>query len=142
LPLLDDRRTREAKGDGEMIDRRSLLTVALTGVVASLGTAALHAGEPVRYDEATMSEPKLIYRVTPQYPEDAKEEGVQGVVILDAVIAEDGSIRETRVLEGEDARLVEAARAAVGQWRYEPVRDRDGKPMELLFTVTINFKLS
>jgi protein TonB len=125
-----------------MIDRRTVLMATLVGVLVGPGAATSRAGEPVRYDPATMSEPKVIHKVAPHYPEDAKEEGVQGVVILDAVIAEDGSIRETRVVEGEDARLVEAAQAAVGQWRYEPVRDEDGKPMELLFTVTINFKLS
>jgi len=30
----------------------------------------------------------------------------------------------------------------VGQWRFEPVRDEDGDPIELLFTVTIRFALS
>ncbi|MCG6925755.1 MAG: energy transducer TonB [Acidobacteria bacterium] len=125
-----------------MIDRRTLLVGMLVAVVAPLGAAALQAGEPVRYDEATMSEPKVIHKVAPRYPEDAKKEGVQGVVVLDAVIAEDGTVRETRVVQGEDARLVEAARTAVGQWRYEPVRDEDGKPMELIFTVTIRFALS
>jgi len=124
-----------------MIDRKKLLVATLVGVMAGLGATTLDAGEPVRYDESTMSEPKAIHKVAPQYPEDARKERVQGVVVLDAVIAEDGSVRETRVQTGEDARLVEAARLAVGQWRYEPVRDEDGEPMELLFTVTIRFAL-
>ncbi len=125
-----------------MIDRKKVLVGMLVGVIAGLGAATLEAGEPVRYDEATMSEPKVIHKVAPQYPEDAKKEGVQGAVVLEAVIAEDGSVRETRVLKGEDARLIDAAREAVGQWRFEPVRDEDGEPMELLFTVTIRFALS
>jgi len=125
-----------------MIDRKTVLVGSVVAVIAGLGAATLQAGEPVRFDKTTMSEPKVIHKVAPQYPEDAKKEGVQGVVILDAVIAEDGTVRETRVVQGEDARLVEAARAAVGQWRYEPVRDEDGEPMELLFTVTIRFALS
>jgi TonB family protein len=125
-----------------MTDRKTLLVATLVAVVAGLGAATLLAGEPVRYDETTMDEPKLIHRVNPRYPEEAKEDKVQGKVILEAVIAEDGSIRETRVVSGEDVRLVEAARAAVGQWRYEPVRDEEGKPMELLFTITVRFVLS
>jgi TonB family protein len=127
----------------EMIDRKTVLVGTLAFFMAGIGAATLHAGEePARYDEQTMSEPRAIHKVAPQYPEDAKKEGVQGVVVLDAVIAEDGSVRETRVQKGEDARLVDAARAAVGQWRYEPVRDENGEPMELLFTVTIRFALS
>lgn len=91
---------------------------------------------------AGLAEPAAIHKVAPTYPKDAKEEGVQGIVVLDAVIAEDGSVRETRVLKGEDARLVASAQSAVGQWRYEPVRDAKGKPMEVVFTVTIRFVLS
>jgi len=125
-----------------MIDRKTALVGILVAAVAGLGAATLRAGEPVRYDKTTMSEPKVVHKVAPQYPEDAKKERVQGVVVLDAVIAEDGTIRETRVVQGEDARLIEAARTAVGQWRYEPVQDEDGKPLELIFTVTIRFALS
>ena len=112
------------------------------GAVLALPQSVGAGEKPTRYDKQTMREPKLIHKVAPKYPEDAKKEGVQGIVVLEAVIAEDGSVRETSVQEGEDARLVEAARAAVLQWRYEPLVDDDGKPIEVLFTVTINFKLS
>lgn len=127
----------------------SIRAACLAGVVACsllvLGAAPSWAGtkkHPVRYDKETMQEPKVIHKVAPKYPEDAKNEGVQGIVVLDALIAEDGSIREATVQEGENARLVEAARAAVAQWRYEPARDNDGNPIEVLFTVTINFRLN
>jgi TonB family protein len=123
-------------------DRETLLVTTLVAAVTVLGAATLLAEEPVRYDETTMSEPKVIHKVAPQYPGDAKEEGVQGAVVLEAVIAEDGSVRETRTVRGEDSRLVEAARAAVGQWRFEPIKDEEGKPMELLFTITVRFALS
>ena len=128
-----------------MISRNTVLVGTLACFIAGLGASPARAGDeeqPVRYDKQTMSEPSVIHKVAPRYPEDARKEGVQGVVILDALIAEDGSIRETRVVQGEDGRLVEAARTAVGQWRYEPVRDENGDPMELLFTITIRFALS
>ena len=126
-----------------MIDRKKVVLATLVWVLAGVGAATLLAGEePVRYDPETMSEPRVTQKVAPKYPEEAKKEKVQGTVILDAVIAEDGGIRETRVVQGEDGRLVEAARTAVDQWRYEPVRDANGQPMELIFTVTIRFALS
>jgi len=128
-----------------MVNREKLLFGTLVCFAAGVVTPAARAGrekQPVRYDKQTMSEPRLIHKVAPQYPEGAKQERVEGIVILDAVIAEDGSIRATSVEKGEDARLVEAARNAVGQWRYEPVRDEGGEPMELVFTVTIRFKLA
>jgi TonB family protein len=128
-----------------MIDRGRWRASVVACVVAGLCVASLclgSEGEPVRYDPQTMNEPKKIHHVTPTYPEEAKEEGVQGVVVLDTVIGEDGSVRETRVLKGEDARLVGAAQDAVGQWRYEPVRDAEGRPIRVLFTVTVRFMLA
>ncbi len=125
-----------------MIDRRTVLVATLVGALVGLGATVARAGEPVPYDAATMSEPKVIHKVAPQYPKEAREEGVQGDVVVEAVIAEDGAVRETHAVKGEDPRLVEAARTAVGQWRFEPVRDQNGEPMAVLFKVTIRFKLS
>jgi protein TonB len=125
-----------------MIDRRTALMAILVGVLVGLGATVARAGEAIPYDAATMSEPKVIHKVAPQYPKDAKEEGVQGDVVVEAVIAEDGNVRDTVAVQGEDSRLVEAARAAVGQWRFEPVRDAEGEPVSVRFKVTIRFKLS
>jgi TonB family protein len=127
-----------------MIERSRYLGAVAAVLGVALCAPPLVAGDetrPVRYDAQTMSSPRLIHKVAPVYPQEAKEEGVEGIVVLDAVIAKDGSVRETRVQQGEDARLADAAQAAVGQWRYEPVLDENGEPMELLFTVTIRFKL-
>jgi TonB family protein len=127
-----------------MIGGRTLLVVVLAFFVGGLDplpAARQDDQRPARYDEETMSEARLVHKVAPRYPEDAKKEGVQETVVLDAVIAEDGRVRETRLQEGEDPRLVGAARAAVGQWRFEPVRDENGDPIEVLFAVTIRFAL-
>jgi TonB family protein len=125
-----------------MIHRKSVLVAILVCFVAGLGAATAEAGDPVPYDKETMREPQKIKHVNPVYPAEAKKEGVQGTVVLQALIAEDGTVQQTSVLEGEDARLVNAAREAVGQWLFEPMRDEDGKPIAVLFTVTIRFALS
>jgi len=128
-----------------MIEGQRLQYGILACLVGLLWASPLGAGtrkQPVRHDKRTMSEPRLVHKVAPVYPEDAKKEGVQGTVILDAVISKDGSVSETRLQEDADPRLVEAARTAVEQWRYEPVRDERGEPLEVLFTVTIRFALS
>jgi TonB family protein len=127
-----------------MIDRVRLLGGIVTLFLVALCAAPPSAdagAEPVRYDAQTMSQPKVIHKVTPTYPKEAKEEGVEGIVILDTVLTEEGVVRETRVVEGEDARLVDAARSAVGQWRYEPALDESGEPLAVIFTVTIRFML-
>jgi len=45
------------------------------------------------------------------------------------------------VVGDPDARLTEAAAAAAGQWKFEPARNGEGKPVAVLYTVTIAFKL-
>ncbi len=125
-----------------MIDRRWLLGLALAGFVAGIGAPA-GAGDPAMAGDAkgVAKEPKLVHRVTPQYPPEAREAGTEGTVVLEATIAKDGSVRETRVKQDADPHLVKAARAAVGQWRYEPVRDPQGKAVEATFSVKVRFAL-
>jgi len=103
--------------------------------------AAEKKGKPVRYDEKKMDEPVLVHKVTPKYPKEAKDEKVQGTVVLEATIGRDGLVAETRLVKDPDPRLSKAARHAVGQWRYKPVLDADGQPLEVLFTVTLRFAL-
>jgi TonB family protein len=84
---------------------------------------------------------KLIYSVPPVYPEHAKANGVQGVVVLQAVIGTNGILLSVEPLsKSVDAELVQAARDAVSQWKYEPVL-LNGKPVEAVTTITVNFRL-
>jgi protein TonB len=123
---------------------RSIVGVGAFLVAAlCVTTVGAHAeSEPVRYDPQTMTQPKPIHKVNPTYPQDAKEEGVEGIVVLDAVLTQEGIVRDTRVMKGEDTRLVDAAQAAVGQWRFEPALDANGEPVAVIFTVTIRFMLA
>ena len=85
--------------------------------------------------------PKLIKRVNPTYPEEARKEKIQGVVVLRVLIETDGSCRVLAIEESPNPLLAEAARAAVDQWRYEPSRDETGKLLREEFTVTVKFAL-
>jgi len=123
-----------------MSNRVRLSSAALVCLVAGLAAASLWAGTPGEPSQA-LKEPTLVHKVPPQYPADAKKEGIEGVVVLNAVIAKDGSVRETSVKQAADPRLVEAARTAVAQWRYEPVRDKQGEVVEATITVTVRFRL-
>lgn len=91
--------------------------------------------------EDGVSPPELVHKVTPDYPLEAKREGVSGAVVLEAQIGLDGQVEAVRVARGADARLDEAAVAAVRQWRFRPARGADGKPARVLFTVTLRFAL-
>lgn len=81
-----------------------------------------------------------ITKVAPSYPEDARQAGVQGTVVLNVSIDETGHPTAVEVIKGHEL-LREAARTAVRQWRWEPVRV-DGKPLAVAGTVTVNFRLN
>jgi protein TonB len=64
---------------------------------------------------------------------------VEGVVILEAVISEDGSVQDVRVLRSK-ALLDDAAVEAVRQWRFTPTL-LGGQPVPVVMTVTVSFTL-
>jgi TonB family protein len=83
---------------------------------------------------------RLLKQVRAEYPEAARAEGREGNVLVRAVIGVDGTIANAVVLPGSDADFSTAAEAAVRQWVYEPTL-LNGKPVETVTTVEINFRL-
>ncbi len=81
--------------------------------------------------------PTKIKNVAPVYPEDARAAGVQGVVILEAVIDEAGTVSDARVLRSIPL-LDQAALDAVRQWQFTPTLV-NGVPVSVMMTMTINF---
>jgi TonB family protein len=84
--------------------------------------------------------PRVIDQVAPRYPAGARRAGVEGRVILRAVIRRDGSVGSVEVLRDLPYGLSEAARQAVRQWRFRPA-EYQGEPIAVYYTVTVNFKL-
>jgi TonB family protein len=91
---------------------------------------------PVRVG-GDIKEPRKIHDQKPAYPEEALAAGVQGVVIIEAVIARDGTVQNARVLRSIPM-LDQAALDAVLQWKFTPTL-LNGVPVEVIMTVTVNF---
>ena len=84
---------------------------------------------------------KLFKKVTPVYPAGAKAAGIEGKVILHAVIGKDGKPLSLRVMNDQvDPELARAALESVSQWRYRPTL-LNGEPIEVDTTITVNFSL-
>jgi len=129
------------------------LTAATMALLASVAVAAwsfplrsLRAGEtPAAAGEKDAAkrkpERKIVSKVNPVYPAEAKKDKVEGIVILDVTVERSGEVSKVTAVKGPEA-LRDSAVTAVRQWRYEPsdlgatrmtitvryVLDKDEKP--------------
>ena len=144
-----------------------LTTAAVLLAVSWAVSAAPLQSPQARASAATADQvqgpaPKIVHKVNPSYPADARAEGVEGLFVIDLTIGKEGAVRDARVVASApdkdrlkdamahkgspqailgDARLAAAALDAVRAWTYEPVL-KDGRPVEVRATVTVNFRLS
>jgi len=105
------------------------------------GVRQASAIEPARVLELSpaAAEGSLLHRVEPEYPEEARQQQIQGLVVLDVRISRDGEVQNVNVVSGQRL-LADAAIAAVKLWRFNP-RRVNGQPTEMQTTVTLNFRL-
>jgi len=78
--------------------------------------------------------------VDPVYPALAKQAKIQGVVVLETEISQEGKVENLRVMTGHPL-LIQAAIEAVKQWEYRPVM-LNGEAVGVVSTVTLNFALA
>ena len=99
------------------------------------------AGEeaPLRVTPETMPM-RTVSRIEPAYPEEARRAGKQGMVVLDAVIAADGTVKRLKPVSGDD-QLVKAAAEAVRSWRFEPYQSA-GRAVAVETTIAVEFRLN
>jgi TonB family protein len=151
----------EAEGSESLprnFDSRRVVSIAVCVVmiVAALawwhwqqGWAELEAQLPAKPTVAVqpqlkvppdIMERRVTHRVMPEYPESARQAGVQGTVMLDTLVNAEGKVTQVKVVNGP-ASLSQAALDAVRWWRYDPYRV-NGRPVPVETTVAVNFKLA
>ncbi len=81
----------------------------------------------------------LMRHVPPVYPPQAKLLRLEGSVVLSATVAEDGTVRDVKVVKGAPE-FAPSAVEAVRQWRYRPF-ELDGKPVSTTLQINVDFKL-
>ncbi len=82
---------------------------------------------------------KLMQSMRPTYPDVARQAGIEGVVRLRVRVGKNGAVEGLKVLSGEPV-LVNAALDAVQKWRYQQTIV-DGQPVNVVTTVTVDFRL-
>jgi protein TonB len=86
-----------------------------------------------------VSQGLLLKKVAPDYPAQARQLRIEGMVQLEATVAKDGSVKDVKVTGGHPI-LARAAVEAVKQWKYRPYL-LNGSPVEIETQISVNFKL-
>lgn len=106
---------------------------ATAGAALATVQAAL---ELPRYDAAYLANPP------PAYPLSARRRGIEGTVLLEALVSPAGEARDIRlVASAGDTMLDEAAREAVRHWRFVPAR-RGAEPVEAWVRIPVVYRLN
>jgi protein TonB len=87
-----------------------------------------------------VSAPKIIYRIEPEFSEEARKNKMQGVVILRVIIGTDGKAHDISVQRSLGMGLDEKAVDAVKQWRFDPGH-KDGQPVPVQVSFEVSFRL-
>ena len=93
----------------------------------------------VRVSQRVMAA-RLLTKVPPEYPAAAKDQRVQGEVLMAAVIDREGRVSSIQLISGHPL-LAPAAIDAVKQWTYRPYL-LNGEPIEIETQITVNFSLA
>lgn len=106
-----------------------------------LDTGDETAKMPVRFEVGgSMTEPVKLSGSSPKYLESARLAYVEGKVILDLIIGDDGAVRCVRVIDGLPFGLSCSAAVAVANWKFKPSTER-GEPIECRYILSVRFDL-
>jgi TonB family protein len=150
-PLLRESRIREQQERLRVVDFKQPVSIVVPGPVDASSTdsqtdwleswvgkleVAFTGG---LREDADDFRKRLTSSPHPPYPELAQRVGIQGMVKLQVRVLQDGRVEVLKLLQGEPV-LADAAITTVKQWRGKPAWV-NGKPVEVISTVTFNFQL-
>jgi TonB family protein len=125
-----------------------LLLVVTTAPLYSQDTLSVDAVAAMQVctkDSAVESQcataPRPLSKVSPTYPEKARQARKEGTVTLELIVEKDGSVSGVHVVKGVDKDIDRAAIEAVNQWKFEP-GTYQGKVVDVDLTLTVNFRLA
>lgn len=87
-----------------------------------------------------VSPPSILYKVEPEYSEEARKAKFQGTVLLFVVVDEHGNPRDIKVIRPLGLGLDQKAVEAVEKWKFSPGK-KDGKPVPVQAQIEVNFRL-
>ncbi|HSR07609.1 MAG TPA: energy transducer TonB [Bryobacteraceae bacterium] len=87
-----------------------------------------------------VSPPSVLFKVEPEYSEQARRAKGQGTVVLTVIVDEMGRPNHVTVQRSLGLGLDQKAIDAVSQWRFKPGQ-KEGKTVPVIATIEVNFRL-
>jgi TonB family protein len=87
-----------------------------------------------------VSAPVVLYKIDPSYSDEARALKVWGSVVLRLIVDTNGQPRDIQILRSLAFGLDEKAAEAINSWKFRPGY-RDGKPVAVMATIEVNFRL-
>ena len=119
------------------------------GIGGGIGTGVGNSRGPSYGDEdgpgagrssGRVTQPVLVFRIDPDYSDQARTARLQGLVLVHLEIGPDGRPRNLRIDQSLGMGLDEKALEAVQQWKFRP-GTRNGKPVVMSALVEVRFRL-
>jgi TonB family protein len=115
-------------------------------IIELLQAAAQELADHVRLTEKNKLKeetipPENVHRVPAQYTDTARAQGIEGTVVLMALVRRDGSVGDISISESLEESLDQSALEAVKEWKFVPAT-RGGMTVEVVVEIKIEFKLS
>ena len=120
--------------------RAPAAALVLDAVRASARVRAAASGGGVYRIGGGVSAPQLVFKVEPEYSEEARKAKFQGTVVLYVVVDEKGQPRDLKVVRPLGLGLDQKAIEAVQKWRFKPGL-KDGRPVSVSAQIEVNFRL-
>ena len=129
--------THDRAGEASVLQARATAihaarVTALSPVLASW-SQALRVGGGV-------TAPSLLFKVEPEYSDEARAAKLQGTVLLKVIVDTDGLAKNIQVLKSQGMGLDEQAVIAITQWKFKPGM-KDGAPVPVQAQIEVNWKL-
>ena len=84
--------------------------------------------------------PQLVVGESPEYPEVARLKNIEGTVVVEALIDEEGKVFAADVVQSVSKDLDKAAVQAVSKWKFDPAK-KDGKAVMKVVQIPVKFNL-
>lgn len=87
-----------------------------------------------------VSQPSVLYKVDPEYSEEARKAKYSGTVLISLVVNPDGRASNIKVVRSLGLGLDEKAMEAVAKWKFKPGM-KNGGAVPVMATIEVNFRL-